>query len=175
MARANYYKGIDVAIKVMHHLVHTAGISHLHYVLYGDGPNLDAFKALAAQYKVMDYITFAGAVSDVADRLLCSDMAFRSSRGAGMSLALLAYMRAGLPVVACVHPSVSSALVCEEFAPVCAAGAVDRGASGIQRLGIVVETRMRLGREASRRAETEVSDTRMTKRFVAALRAFAMG
>src|SRR5690625_7971690 len=37
VARANYYKGIDFAIKVMHHLVHTAGISHLHYVLYGDG------------------------------------------------------------------------------------------------------------------------------------------
>src|SRR5690625_7175583 len=116
MARANYYKGIDVAIKVMHHLVHTAGISHLHYVLYGDGPNLDEFKALADRYKVMDYITFAGAVSDVPDRLLSCDIAFHPSRGEAMSLAILEYMRAGLPVVASDNPSVSSALVHDEFA-----------------------------------------------------------
>lgn len=175
VARANYYKGIDFAIKVMHHLVHTAGISHLHYVLYGDGPNLDEFKALADQYKVMDYITFAGAVSDVPDRLLSCDIAFHPSRGEAMSLAILEYMRAGLPVVASDNPSVSSALVHDEFALLYPEGSVDQAARAIQRLVNDVDTRTRLGMEARRQLETEFSDTRMANRFVAALRSVAMG
>lgn len=92
-----------------------------------------------------------------------------------MSLAILEYMRAGLPVVASDNPSVSSALVHDEFALLYPEGSVDQAARAIQRLVNDVDTRTRLGMEARRQLETEFSDTRMANRFVAALRSVAMG
>src|SRR5690625_6546486 len=84
-------------------------------------------------------------------------------------------MRAGLPVVASDTPSVSSALVHDEFALLYPEGSVDQAARAIQRLVNDVDTRTRLGMEARRQLETEFSDTRMANRFVAALRSVAMG
>lgn len=175
VARANYYKGIDFAIKVIHHLVHTEGFGQLRYVLYGDGPNLDEFRGLAKQYGIADYICLAGAVNDISDRLLDCDIAFHPSKGEAMSLAILEYMRAALPVVASDNPSVSSALVHNEFALLYPEGSVENAALAIQQLVEDASTRKRLGTEARRKLETEFSDTQMSNRFVSALQSLATG
>lgn len=175
VARANYYKGIDFSIQVMHHLVHTRGINQLNYVLYGDGPNLEDFRALADQYGVSEYVNLVGAVNDVPDRLLHCDIAFHPSKGEAMSLAILEYMRAGLPVVASDNPSVSSALVHNEFALLYPEGSVEEAALAIQRLVEEPDTRARLGTEARRKLEMEFSDTKMSNRFVTALQSLVAG
>ncbi|MDQ2076175.1 glycosyltransferase family 4 protein [Marinimicrobium sp. ABcell2] len=171
VGRANYYKGIDFAIKVVEHLVKNLGVTNLNYVLFGDGPDLDEFKEFAETCGVTRHVTFAGAVSDVPERLVQCDIAFHPSRGEAMSLAILEYMRAGLPVVASDNPSVSSALAHNEYALLYREGEVTEAAEALKTLLESPETRLRLGSAARKKVESQFSDESMSRRFVVAVEA----
>jgi glycosyltransferase involved in cell wall biosynthesis len=110
VGRASYYKGIDFALQVIRSLILEHECHRIRYAVFGDGPDMAAFKSLAAELEIESYVEFHGAVSNVAEKLETCDIAFHPSKGEAMSLAILEYMRAGLPVVASNNPSVSSIL-----------------------------------------------------------------
>ena len=110
VSRANYYKGIDFALKVISRLVYVHAEKNFHYTHFGDGPDLDRFKKMSAELKIEEYVTFAGGGHNIESELNNADIALHPSRGEAMSLAILEYMKAGLAIVVSDNESVSSAL-----------------------------------------------------------------
>ncbi len=169
VARANYYKGIDFAIKVIKQLV-DEGITNVRYVLYGDGPDLEAFKELSVKLGIEELVQFSGAVDDIPNRLPQCDIAFHPSKGEAMSLAILEYMRAELPVVASDNPSVSSALVHDQYALIYNEGNLKSATHALASLIRDSNLRKRLGTRGRKMIETEFSYAAMSHRFVSALK-----
>lgn len=108
--RANLYKGVDFALDVFAQLVHQQKLDGFHFVYCGDGPDLEFLKTMAQSLAIGNYVTFLGRVNNIDQILRSCDIAFHPSRGeVGYSLAILEYMRAGLPVLVSNNPSVCEA------------------------------------------------------------------
>lgn len=106
VARASRYKGIEFAMRSLA----ATGRDDWHYLLCGDGPDLDYFKTIARELNISAQVTFAGNRSDVPSLLLSCYAAFHPSSGeVGYSLSILEAMAAGLPVIVPNDPSVSGA------------------------------------------------------------------
>ncbi len=99
VSRATYYKGIDFAVRALASVLKQDPTASIYAVHCGDGPDLEAFKKLTTEENVADRFRFLGRRSDVREILASADLAFHPSRGEAMSLALLEFMCAGLPVV----------------------------------------------------------------------------
>ncbi|BES71685.1 hypothetical protein RE428_27030 [Marinobacter nanhaiticus D15-8W] len=82
-----------------------------------------------------------------------------------MSLAILEYMRASLPVVASDNPSVSSALKHREYAMIYPAEDIERAASTIKHLVENSAMREQLGRTAHRKVVENFSSEVMLSKF----------
>jgi len=169
VGRASYYKGIDFALRVIRSLVFEYECRNIRYELFGDGPDLETFKKLAAELEVEPYVVFHGAVSSVAEKLETCDIAFHPSKGEAMSLAILEYMRAGLPVVAPNNPSVSSTLEHDKDAIIYQEGDVENAVNALLGLIKSSEYRNRLGKCGQSRIENEFSTEAMLLRFRSAL------
>lgn len=108
--RANLYKGVDFALDVFAQLVHQQKRGGFHFIYCGDGPDLEFLKTMAQSLAIGNYVTFLGRVNNIDQILRSCDIAFHPSRGeVGYSLAILEYMRAGLPVLVSNNPSVCEA------------------------------------------------------------------
>jgi len=106
VARAARYKGIEFALRSLA----ATGRRDWHYLLCGDGPDLDDFKDIANDLGIGSQVTFAGNRQDVPSILLSCYAAFHPSSGeVGYSLSILEAMAAGLPVIVPNDPSVSGA------------------------------------------------------------------
>jgi glycosyltransferase involved in cell wall biosynthesis len=171
VARASYYKGIDFALRVIRSLVFEFECANIRYELFGDGPDIETFRKLAAELEIEPYVVFHGVVSDVAERLESCDIAFHPSKGEAMSLAILEYMRAGMPVVASNNPSVSSTLEHDRDSILYQEGDVKSAVNALLELINSSECRNRLGKFAQSRVEEEFSTEAMSTRFRSALSA----
>jgi glycosyltransferase involved in cell wall biosynthesis len=169
VGRASYYKGIDFALRVIHSLVYEHDCRNIRYELFGDGPDLETFKKLAAELEIESCLVFHGAVSNVAAKLEPCDIAFHPSKGEAMSLAILEYMRAGLPVVASNNPSVSSTLEHDQDSIIYQEGNVESAVGALLGLIKSSEHRNRLGNFGQIRVENEFSTEAMLLRFRTAL------
>ena len=108
--RASYYKGIDFFIHCADELVNKQKINQLHFLFCGDGPDMDAFKALCKELYLEDHFTFAGKRTDVRKILPSCDIGFHTAKGeVGYSLSILEYMSAGLATIVPDTPSTCSA------------------------------------------------------------------
>ncbi|MDR7088659.1 MULTISPECIES: glycosyltransferase family 4 protein [Cellvibrio] len=108
--RANLYKGVDFALDVFAQLVHQQKCHGFHFIYCGDGPDLEFLKTMAHSLAIGNHVTFLGRVNNIDQILNSCDIAFHPSRGeVGYSLAILEYMRAGLPVLVSSNPSVCEA------------------------------------------------------------------
>lgn len=144
VSRANVYKGLDFAMHVLQRLKARGG-PPLHFVHCGDGPHLEKLRTLASELGVAGQAHFLGRRSDVRALLSMSDIAFHPSRGEAMSLAILEFMCARLPVVLSDLPSVRTAVVDGETALVYAAENSEAAAAAIARLADDAALRGRLG------------------------------
>jgi glycosyltransferase involved in cell wall biosynthesis len=169
VGRASYYKGIDFALQVIRSLVADSGCRNIRYELFGDGPDLEAFKKLAVKLEIEPYVEFHGAVHNVSERLEACDIAFHPSKGEAMSLAILEYMRACLPVVASNNPSVNSTLIHGHDAVIYKESDVESAANALLGLINSSEYRNQLGQFGQGRVETEFSTEAMLHRFRQAL------
>ena len=70
------------------------------YLIAGDGPLKSAIEAAIREYGLEDNVMLMGRRSDIEDLLSVSDIFIHSSKGEGVSNAILEAMQAGLPVVA---------------------------------------------------------------------------
>jgi len=103
--------------------------SSVRFILVGDGGQRAAFEKQVATLGLERNFLFLGRRSDVAEILVCCDIAVLPSRAEGLSNSLLEYMAAGLPVIASkvggnaelVQDGVTGLLVPPEDSPALAA------------------------------------------------------
>ena len=168
VARANYYKGVDFALKVMRSLVHDKGIN-AYYSLIGDGPDLEAFKQLSIALNISDRVDFLGQQDNVAERLPAFDVAFHPSNGEAMCLAIVEYLRAGVPVVCSTNSSVNSILVNNEDSYFFEEHDIEAAARQLQRLVIKHEERQKMGIAARQNFLHKYQERQMIDSFSRAL------
>ena len=96
-------KGVDILLKAF------AEIKHKHdkvkCVVVGDGPDSGEIKDLAASFNFGNDLIFTGQIENVAEILPAFDLAVLPSRFEGLSVTLLEYMAAGLPLIASDIPN----------------------------------------------------------------------
>jgi glycosyltransferase involved in cell wall biosynthesis len=169
VGRITYYKGIDFAIETIAYLVKDLNIKSFVYSVFGDGPDLKVFQEMAQKYGVSEYIKFEGVSSKVAAELLECDIAFHPSRGEAMSLAILEYMRAGMPVVASKNLSVSSTLSEGSDAILYGEGLPKEAAASLSRLILSSEMRYKMGLAARLSLEENYTREKMIGKYLAAI------
>lgn len=110
VCRAHRYKRVEHLIEVAAAWDERSGDETLHFVHCGDGPDLPRLIQLCNLHKVAHRVHFLGFRQDTADIVAAADLAFHPSAGEAFSLAIIEYMRAGLPVVVPSLPTVSQAI-----------------------------------------------------------------
>lgn len=169
--RANLYKGIDFALDVITQLVHQQKMQGLHYIYCGDGPDLDYLKAMAQTLAIDKHVSFLGRVNNIDQILRACHIAFHPSRGeVGYSLAILEYMRAGLPVIVSDNSSVCEATHHERDGLVYQEGSLADACQKMTRLLTDPILRQSLGAEGKRAVGEEYSLTATHNTLIAALR-----
>ncbi|NKB97861.1 MAG: glycosyltransferase [Pseudomonadales bacterium] len=109
--RASSYKRWDFVIYAVHKLIHLPNTIDFKLVFVGDGPDLGAFESLASELGVSSRVKFLGFQEDSRALLTLADCAVHASKGEGLSLSVLEYMDAGLPVLVSDVPSVCQTIV----------------------------------------------------------------
>jgi glycosyltransferase involved in cell wall biosynthesis len=169
--RANLYKGVDFALEVVAQLVHQHKSSNFHFVYCGDGPDLDYLISMARTMAIEHRVTFLGRVNHVEQILRACHIAFHPSRGeVGYSLAILEYMRAGLPVLVSDNPSVCEATRHERDGLIYRENSVDDACEKMTRLLTDAALRSSLGAQGKRAVAEEYSLTATHQALIHALR-----
>jgi glycosyltransferase involved in cell wall biosynthesis len=148
VSRATYYKGLDFAVQAVARMLSKANQRPVYAVHCGDGPDVGAFRQLASQLQIAERFVFLGKRSDVREILASADVAFHPSRGEAMSLAILEFMCAGLPVVVPDNPSVCTSLEHQVSGLLYAEGNLDAATRSLLDLYSDDALRIRLGRAA---------------------------
>jgi glycosyltransferase involved in cell wall biosynthesis len=73
---------------------------HFYYLILGDGPMRQAVESQVSDFNLQENVIMVGRTEDVREYLFASDLMIHSSRGEGISNAILEGMYAGLPVIA---------------------------------------------------------------------------
>jgi glycosyltransferase involved in cell wall biosynthesis len=77
-----------------------ANFPSVRLVVAGDGPRAEHLRALAAELRLQDYVTFLGFRDDVPDLLNAADLFLLTSRSEGVPQGITQALGLGLPVVA---------------------------------------------------------------------------
>lgn len=93
-------KGPDLAIRGFSHVVDARPDVGWRLLMIGDGRMRQELEGMVRQLGLSERVVFCGIVDDLHEYWAQTDIYIHSSRGEGMSLALLAAMASGLPTVA---------------------------------------------------------------------------
>ncbi|MBN2396277.1 MAG: glycosyltransferase [Candidatus Atribacteria bacterium] len=91
------YKDYDTVLKALKQI---ADKLSYYYIIIGDGPLRHKITQVIKDYGLENRVFLAGRVENVSEYLFISDIMIHSSRGEGISNAILEGMYAGLPVIA---------------------------------------------------------------------------
>ena len=99
-------EGIDLLLRAVRYIVHTAKRTDIHFGLVGGGPELDALRRYADELNVGSYVTFTGRVPDdellrwlnTADVCVNPDVANEMNDKSTMNK-IMEYMALGKPIV----------------------------------------------------------------------------
>jgi glycosyltransferase involved in cell wall biosynthesis len=99
-------EGVDYLLRALHHLVFHLHRTDIHFGLVGGGTSLEKMKDLAAELRVVDYVTFTGRVADeemlamlnTADVCVNPDIANEMNDKSTMNK-IMEYMALGKPIV----------------------------------------------------------------------------
>jgi glycosyltransferase involved in cell wall biosynthesis len=116
-SRATKYKRID-------HIIQAAAAVPAYFIHCGDGPDLPEFQRQIQQLGLSGRFFLLGRRTDVPGILKSADIAVHASTGEAACLALLEFLRAGLPIVLPDTPSVSGGF--ENIALVYEPGNIDQ-------------------------------------------------
>jgi glycosyltransferase involved in cell wall biosynthesis len=147
-SRASSYKNWSFGIQLAYSMANQYNYPAA-WVFCGDGPDLEAFKAEAEASSVAGICHFLGRVGDLPAVLAECDIGFHPSLGeVGYSLAILEFMRSGLPVVVPDRPSVCGATEDGTTGLVYTADDIASAARQMHRLFADPALRLRLGKAA---------------------------
>lgn len=104
--RLTHYKGIQTIIEAAAFLIHKQHVENIFFVHAGDGPEREQFDNLIKDHSLTDRFFLLGMRKDVPEILKAADIAVHASHGEGLSLSVLEFMGAGLPVVVSDDPTV---------------------------------------------------------------------
>jgi glycosyltransferase involved in cell wall biosynthesis len=91
------YKDYFTVLKALDKLKHEKSF---YYFIIGDGPMLERIVAAVKEYELEKRVILTGKLENVKEYLFISDIMIHSSRGEGISNAILEGMYAGLPIIA---------------------------------------------------------------------------
>lgn len=91
------YKDYLTVLKALHRL---KSVMKFYYLIIGDGPERNKIKDFIKEYGLSEKVIMLGKIPNVGKYLSISDIMIHSSRGEGISNAILEGMYAGLPVIA---------------------------------------------------------------------------
>ncbi|MEQ9400303.1 MAG: glycosyltransferase family 4 protein [Longimicrobiales bacterium] len=151
VGRAIRYKGLDFSLALAARAVDD-GLDRVVFIHAGDGPDFEEFESEAKRLGLLpDRYRLPGRMENVPMLLEGCDLALHPSRGEGFSLAVLEYMRAGLPVLVPDRPTVCQAIRSGETGIVYRAEDVGSALEGLRSLAESGERRRIMG--AAARAE----------------------
>ncbi len=75
-------------------------VQNFYYFIIGDGPMRSVIEKIVKKYKLEEKVFLLGRVENVKEYLFISDIMLHSSKGEGLSNAILEGMYAGLPIIA---------------------------------------------------------------------------
>ena len=93
-----WQKGVDIFLYAMHRLI--IKYRNITGVIVGSGPDEKDFKQLSDHLGLQDHIVFTGLQNDITKVLPAFDAVVLASRFEGLSITLLEYLAAGLPIIA---------------------------------------------------------------------------
>ena len=98
-ARLTPWKGVDMLIKIMPHLIKK--YENIKFIIISEGPEKENLEKLTIDLDVKEYIFFAGRVSRelVVEYLKISDVFVLNTNYEGMSHCILEAMKVGTPVI----------------------------------------------------------------------------
>jgi glycosyltransferase involved in cell wall biosynthesis len=149
VSRATIYKGLDFAVECVAQLKSTfRQWPRVHILHCGDGPELDRLRTQAKTLGLSAQLQFLGRRTDIRSILCAADIAFHPSRGEGLSLAILEFMCARLPVIVSDRPSVCAPVSDGVTGIVYPRECVDCASEAIVRLVDDADLRRRMGAAA---------------------------
>lgn len=96
-------KGVDILLKACSEI--KSQYHQIKCVVVGDGPDAEEIKKLADTCNLGNEVIFTGQIENIAKILPAFDIAALPSRFEGLSVTLLEYMAAGLPIIASDIPN----------------------------------------------------------------------
>jgi glycosyltransferase involved in cell wall biosynthesis len=105
--RMTPYKNIHTIVEAADILINRKNIKSVFFVHCGDGPARDALAGRIDDLGLREHFFLAGMRNDIPGVLKSADIAVHPSQGEGLSLSILEFMCAGLPVIVSDDPSVS--------------------------------------------------------------------
>jgi glycosyltransferase involved in cell wall biosynthesis len=167
VGRLHPVKDVDTVLEA------TARVPELALVVVGDGPERARLEAMAERLCIAARVTFTGQSAAVPDFLRASDLFLLSSRGEGMSNALLEAMACGLPCL--VSGSVGGAreLLREGRGMLVADGDAMAWAAAVARVADDAALRSAMGRAATSFVAESLSLEAAAERLVRAYRSIA--
>lgn len=104
--RLTSYKGVQTIIEAASILANHHNRSNVFFIHAGDGPERNLFDDLVKERSLQGRFFLLGMRADVPQLLKAADIAVHASQGEGLSLSILEFMCAGLPVIVSDEPSV---------------------------------------------------------------------
>jgi glycosyltransferase involved in cell wall biosynthesis len=108
--RLTPYKSIHTIVAAAAHLVNVKKVAGVFFAHCGDGPERAELSSQVARLGLEKRCFFLGMRSDVVSILKAADIAVHPSRGEGLSLSILEFMCAGLPVIVSDDPTTSQTI-----------------------------------------------------------------
>jgi glycosyltransferase involved in cell wall biosynthesis len=164
VARLSAEKGVDLFLRAAAQVAGT--ISHVRFVIVGDGPDREELEALIDQLKLRPFVLLLGRRNDMPAQYASFDIMASPSRKEGLPIAILEAMASGLPLVATAVGDVCNAVRNGETGILLPAGDPGALASAIVDLLRDQAKRRRLGSAARQWVESQYSAERMSNDYL---------
>jgi glycosyltransferase involved in cell wall biosynthesis len=166
VGRLHPQKGPDLAIQAFSRVVETRPDVKWRLFMIGDGRMRQELEAAVCQLGLSERVEFCGIVDNLPDYWAQTDIYIHSSRGDGMSLALLAALASGLPTVATRISGNVAVIADNENGLLAEPEDADGLSRAILQLFSDERLRMRLGEEARRTVVEKFSIDSVVDRYV---------
>jgi len=164
VARLSAEKGVDLFVRAAAQVAGT--ISHVRFVVVGDGPDREELETLIDQLRLQPFVSIMGRRNDMPSQYASFDLLVSSSRKEGLPMAILEAMASGLPLIATAVGDVPNVVRNGETGILLPAGDPEALASAIVDLLHDRDKCRRFGSAARQLIETKYSAEQMAHDYL---------